>query len=266
MTTLALAIALGGCAGDRDNPFAGGDAEGDSTTASEVMGTSTSGGPGGGPDGGPGNGTLDEDSGGAEETGFGMDDDMPLVTTVPSVKQGTIDLGTYVLLEKVLVTAPTIAVGPGVRDLYVQDREGGLYSGIRISGGESSYDLRPGDLVDVLGRVRDLGGFRFIEGNADFIVEEGDPPPLEVDVNDLLPGSVAEEVFEGVLIRLHDLKVSADDDGTPLLDTLVRLDARFAEDLPPVEPGTALWSIVGVLTMTPDGLAIAPRSAGDLDQ
>lgn len=64
-----------------------------------------------------------------------------------------IPVGTYVLLEGVVVTTPAAEVGPGVRDLYAQDREGGLYSGIHITE-VFDLDLRLGNLVDVVGYVR----------------------------------------------------------------------------------------------------------------
>lgn len=96
-------------------------------------------------------------------------------------------------------------------------------------------------------------------------MEDDEPLPLKVDVEILGSGIVSVEVREGVLVRLADLNVTADEDGTPLLDDRVRLDDRFANDLPPIGLGNAVRSVVGVLMVLPEGLAIGPRSAADLD-
>lgn len=265
--TLATTLALTGCAGDRVNPFADGDtsdsAETQSTAASTTgtaTSTSTDGGPGGGDtlDGGDG----PADSGGAEETDFGMDDDMPLVTSVPSIKHGSIAAGTLVLIEDAIVTTPAGLADEGGAELYVEDREGGQYSGIVVRGVHDDDLLQPGALVDVVGRVRDGIEHRFIEGEAYYFGDEPQPAPLETSIPAIGESLAA---YEGVLIRLTNLKVSEDTDGTPLLDFKLRLDSRFASDLPPLGPGDGLFSIVGVLMATPQGLAIGPRSAQDLN-
>lgn len=226
-----------------------------------VGATSTSGG-----DGPDSDEFGDGESGGAEESGFGMDDDLPLVTSIPSIKEGMVEIGQYVLVEGALVST-TIAIDDDegdTQELYAQDRRGGQYSGIAVRGLFSSNSIRPGSEVDLLGYVRIVDGQRFIDGTAMFVQQLDDPPALFVEASALAPGSLAVAAHEGVLVRLDNLKVGIAPDGTTMLDTMIRLDPRFADDLPPLSPGDALAAVVGPLMLTPQGLAIGPRSADDL--
>ncbi|MEX1361540.1 MAG: hypothetical protein AB1Z98_00315 [Nannocystaceae bacterium] len=261
---IAAAISMAtvtACITDDGSGFEDGSDDAPAAMTATASATSTSGG-----DGSSNDEFGDGDSGGAEESGFGMDDDLPLVTSIPSIKEGMVEIGQYVLVEDALVTTP-IAIDDEEGDeqeLYAQDGEGGQYSGIAVRGLFPTNSLRPGSQVDLLGYVRIADGQRFIDGTVAFVEQRDDPPALFVEASALDPGSLAVAAHEGVLVRLENLKVGVAPDGTTMLDTTIRLDPRFADELPPLSPGDALAAVVGPLMLTPQGLAIGPRSADDL--
>lgn len=210
-------------------------------------------------------------TGSAEDEGFGMDDDMPLVAKIPPIKEGLIPVGELVELRDVRATTPIGGASHGsLVELYVQDPEGGARSGILVRmPGELPGFVLPGDEVSVVGVVRRADGVRYLLSKPDDIHVPGfagELGPIVLDTADLTPWSPVINDHEGVLVRLEDVDVTALlPGGQPVLDGVLHVDTRFASDLPPLPGvGGTLQSIVGPLVVTPEGLAIAPRHGDDV--
>ncbi|MCX4247847.1 hypothetical protein [Paraliomyxa miuraensis] len=222
-----------------------------------------------GVDGGS-SGTGMDSTGGFEDDGFGMDDDMPLVVKVPDIKEGQVAVGTLVELQKVrLITPKGSAPHGSLLEFYVQDPEGGARSGILVRiDGSLSLDLQPGDEATIQGVVRRADGIRYLLCGADDIVVtswQGDLPPAVLEVGELVGNSPVIMDFEGSLVRIEDVDVTGTTSmGDPLLEGVLVLDDRFGEGLPVLGPGQALGSVTGALMITPQGLAIGPRSGDDV--
>ncbi len=277
LMSIVLAVA---CAGDRVAPGGAGEVTsedggsepgspmsasttvmpdpGGGDTLTSTTGTSTSTGLGGG-------------TSGAEDTDFGMDDDMPLLTSIPSIKEGTVPLGTLVqLCDVVLTTDSTDARLGSVGELYLQDPMGGAYSGIfvRTTGGPAK--LIEGETVDIIGRVRAGVGYRFISAQqqAIFPSSEKSKPvvPELIEIDTLQPFHPNVSSYEGVVVELVDLTVTGQEQGNePILQGQIYVDWRFYQATPPIlEPGISVFTVVGPLMITPMGLAIGPRTPDDL--
>lgn len=234
--------------------------------------TTTTGGNGGGEP--EGDGTIDDGgSGGAEEsgTGFGMDDDMPLVADIPSIKMGEVAIGEWVHIPDAIATTRDVGYEEGWRELCVQDPIGGQYSGVVVQVPDNNEFFVPGDPVEVVGVVRQGLGYVYIDatGRNDEIDVTGDDwpelTPVDLDVNTIFPFSPTLPAHQAVVVRLQNLKVtSVQPSGSAVLDGRVVVDERYSGELPPLEVGDTLSEALGPLLLTPDGIAIAPRSADDL--
>lgn len=214
-------------------------------------------------------------SGGNEGDTFGMDDDFPIAASVPDVQQGLFDLGELVEFSELVVTSPVGASATGAqRELFVQDPEGGLYSGILVRFDVAPVNeamLVPGRMVDVVGEVRGQDGHVLIHvlpSGFSTIALGGmtaEPPPEQRFAEELTPDAPDARALDGVLVEILEPLVTDEEAcmGEFVVDDTVRVDDRFT-DLPVVPTGEALGAIRGPLTFAGDRYEIAPRTAADV--
>lgn len=225
--------------------------------------------PGGDPDDG---GECDD---GAEDTGFGMGDDMPLPFAVYDVQQGMVLPDELVVLSNVVITTPVAGSEalPGGFERFVQELDGGPYSGLRIASITANLDLAAvGDAVDVIGRIRAQDGYYLleVESATDITVlgPETLPEPIVVSAVDLLPDNPMARAYEGASVRV-DMATVTDDrpcDGEFILEDAVRVDDRFMPDaLAAPTTGEILASVRGVLVYATDSYELAPPDPGAIE-
>lgn len=218
-------------------------------------------------------------TGGAEDTGVGMGDDFPLVTSVYELQLGDVPVGEYVQLDGVIVTSPAAPVPGGVGVMFtVEEPEGGMHSGITVRAASSSTveSLQPGDVVSVLGDHHSRYVFSLLSLSSDGLTVTGTasmPPPVVVPADEIeavSAGGMDAKPLESVLIRVLQPEVV---DPRPCageieIQAALRVDDRFlattGESLPTPEDG-GFSAIVGPLLYTYNGFEVAPRSLDDFE-
>ena len=253
----------------------------DGSASAESVGSPTDGstsvaeptGPGEGPTGGDSSvrcedGLWSGGEDGAEDTGFGMGDDMPLPLTVYEVQQGDGPDRALVGIANVVVTTPAAQseLLP-CTELFVQELAGGAYSGLRIQaeGFDPSTVLAVGDTVDIVGRLSRSGDYVLLEvRNGDDLSVTGTAPlpePVVVEAAALGWADPTARPYEGVMVRVQMATVTDDDpcDGEFELEDTVRVDDRFVPSaLPSPAQGEVLGAVEGVLVYASDGYELAP--------
>ncbi|MBI5610106.1 MAG: hypothetical protein HY902_14620 [Deltaproteobacteria bacterium] len=112
----------------------------------------------------------------------------------------------------------------GLVGIYVQQKNGGQWSGIYVIGKKDSEidQVAPGDVITITGDVKDY--YCFTEVNNKFAVIESQgqemPMPITVTTDDIgdIAGKDKTEPYESVLVQLHDVVVGDDalgSDGKP---------------------------------------------------
>lgn len=205
---------------------------------------------------------------GPEDSGFGMGDDMPLPLTIYEIQQGNAPDNTRVTLTNVVVTTPTASSEslPG-SELFVQELEGGPYSGLRIhaSGFDPGAAITVGQTADITGTIIANGPYFLLSIESDDeIVLTGTaalPEPVVVSTGDLQPEDPDARAYEGVsvLVQMATVTANAACNGEFILDDAVRVDDRFMPDAlvdPP--PGQVFESVRGVLIYASDSYELAP--------
>jgi hypothetical protein len=225
---------------------------------------------GGDDDGGDGDGDGDGDGG----------------NTVYEVQDEATPVGTPVELRGVVVTAVD-TFGARTGSIYVQEPDGGPFSGVLVFlGGTAAAGLVPGDIVDVIGGVKDefalnddMTGRTLTEvsppqGGAITVTKVGDgevPAPEVVLPQDLAASDDEAEKWEGVLIRFDNVRVfqpprnvSSSD------DTLTELDitgpfpvSSSLASLQALDEGDCLASLTGLGDYF-FSYKLLPRSAADI--
>ncbi|MEX1363891.1 MAG: hypothetical protein AB1Z98_12235, partial [Nannocystaceae bacterium] len=212
---------------------------------------------------------------GAEDTNFGMGDDMPLPFSVYEVQQGQAPQMMRVALTDVVVTTPA-ARSEALAGLerFVQEQQGGPYSGIRIHSSAVDLDtaVSVGDTVDIVGSVTPHRGYYMltIDSSEDLTVTgtAALPEPIVVAAADLRPEDPAARPYEGVPVRVQMATVTDDDpcDGEFILDAVVRVDDRFAPNaLATPEDGQVFVAVEGVLIYADDSYELAPPDSSSLE-
>lgn len=209
-------------------------------------------------------------------------------TTVYDIQRGTFPVGTWVLVDSVIVTA--IDLVPTTFGFHVQERGGGPYSGILCYMQYQRPDtvggvgLEVGDLVRVWGRYGEYNRHSEIEtywsGGGIQILQKhyGEPPCTLLSCADLGYGvedSTFAEQWEGVFICVDTVQVVAvgsfgewtvieyhNHPGSGLGDSL-RIDDKLFALIPP-SVGEVLASIKGVYAEEWGNYRVWPRSYDDL--
>lgn len=242
-------------------------------------GDGSSGDMGGTGDGGPldtNGATLDDgvldSSGGAEESGFGMDDDMPLVASIPEIKSGTFGIGSYVRIPAAIVTSDP-GQPPAGAGFFLQDYAATSFAGIRVGDAEEFSPNPRGETVWLIGTVaRDSEGSPFLRPErieATGLASE--PDPLRTELTTVDPSSPDREPLRDMVLEV--MNGSGDpmevlEELEPMVFTLqpgVVVDLRaFDVAAPSLAPGTMLQSVTGILVADGDRSAILPRDAEDI--
>ncbi len=203
----------------------------------------------------------------SDDSSMGIGDDMPLVASIPDIRQGAINLGTWVLLEDVVIISPkTASEWSSDSEFFVQDPAGGPWSGLRLRTGPLETIPAEGEAVDVVGRVRSGPGGRML----DVVIPDEDivglgpvelPPPTLVSIDDLAVATAQDNPYEGIGIRVEQVAVTDDDpcEGEFVIEDIARVDDRYAPaQIEAPTTGTMLAAVEGVLIFAGDALEIAP--------
>lgn len=223
-----------------------------------------------------GSGTTDGESGttDADSSTGARDDD-----TIYEIQDGTIAEASPVAVERVIVSA----VAPDLGGLFVQEPDGGKYSGIwvAVGDGQDIAALAIGDEVDVLGVAAEIGSRTAIDASAGGVTPTGvqglvvEPEPL---LTEALTTPALAEPWESVLIRISGAPLSVagiiDAGEFKLVDADVALVVDdFLFDVPAdvvafpgFDAGATFTQIAGVLNVDGDfdGYKLAPRRPDDL--
>jgi hypothetical protein len=281
MIMWGLAAAMVGCGGVSEPLEA--DLAVDDDAADEAGGgsaTSTSGGAHDvdGGDGGAGThpSATDEwgdSSGGVEDSGFGMSDDMPLVADIPDIKRGEVPEGTWITIEQVRPSS-----GRAELDLdawfYVQDPTAEEHMGLRVA-------LQPGDAmpaqerwVDLVGYVdHDEQGWRLelesaVEGGLHSLVAA---PRVRIAALTAADAGIFDDSVVHVVEPALVVTRSGSVPGTLLVGPATGFSGFVIVDLRPFgldgampPPGTPLSRLRGVVEIGGPRPVILPRSTDDL--
>jgi hypothetical protein len=248
-----VVVLLGGCAGDADEAPEGGSTTSDAPLCEDDFWHG------------------DE---GADDTGLGMGDDMPLPITIAELQQGVLYENVWVELTGVVVTTPAAdsEVMAG-RELFAQDPDGGPFSGLRLVGVEfdPGQIVAPGDGADVVGHVRVNEGFVLLQiDGMEGLTPRGPaavPAPTRVEIADLAPDSESARRYEGVIVEVVDATVTDDDPcaGEFVLDDTLRVDDRFAPgQLGARAEGDVVTAARGVFVRASESYELAPPRASDV--
>lgn len=217
-------------------------------------------------------------SGGVEDTGIGMTGDFPLSATIYEIRMGGVPGGELVQLTSVVVTAPPVLAADGEKtQLFVQELDGGPYSGINVLIDNSTAQvdaLMPGDLVTVRGDFVERYVFATIdvydaEAAFDFVGTDVVPAPMIVDPAMVTAGGELAESLESVLVEVEQAQV-VDPTACPgevLVQAQLKVDDRFlaADGVALPAPASGVYTrIAGPLIYTYNGFEIAPRTLADL--
>ncbi len=154
-----------------------------------------------------------------------------------------------------LVTVDTDTLDAVNNVVFLQDATGGI---LLQEFGSQSIDFVPGDNVLVTGTVDTFQGQTFISAptNVELISQGGAPPdPVVITTNDL---ATMGETWEGSLVEIHDVAITAGtwpspgfdgsvtiDDGSGPATLFIDADTSLDDDGAPVEP---TFEVRGVLT------------------
>lgn len=224
--------------------------------------------------------TDDLSTGDSSDTGTGdsstgaRDDD-----TIYEIQDGTIAEASPVVALRVIVSA----VAPDLTGLFVQEPDGGKYSGIwvAVGDGQDIAALAIGDEVDVLGVAAELGSRTAIDASAGGVTPTGvqglvvEPEPL---LTEALTTPVLAEPWESVLIRISgaplsvvgiidagEFKILGGDVALAVDDLLFNVPADVGA-FPGFDAGATFTQIAGVLNADGDFdvYKLAPRRPDDL--
>lgn len=199
--------------------------------------------------------------------------------TIYEIQDGTIAEASPVVVERVIVSA----VAPDLGGLFVQEPDGGKYSGIwvAVGDGQDIAALAIGDEVDVLGVAAELGSRTAIDASAGGVTPTGvqglvvEPEPL---LTEALTTPVLAEPWESVLIRISgaplavagiidagEFKLVDEDVALAIDDFLFDVPADGVA-FPGFDVGATFTQIAGVLNADGDFdvYKLAPRRPDDL--
>ncbi len=199
---------------------------------------------------------------------------VPPSDAIHDIQQGMVPTGTRVHLAHVVVTAPPTPWG----DMFVQELEGGPWSGVFVSIADpDDLALAIGDLVTLDGTYNESYGTStiFVDSGGDVtLVGTVEPPePILVAPDAIATGGASAESYEGVLVRVTNVDCvdpnpdSPEDYGEFTVTGGLRVDDMyfdFYERFMP-EAGDPIDEIAGVLHYTWSNFKLEPRSAFDID-
>lgn len=222
-----------------------------------------------------GDSTSNDDSqatGGVEESGFGMGDDLPLATEIPQIKQGQIPSRSRVELRGVVLSSPEGEIDLA-RSYFVRDPGLDSFAGLRLAvppvfetpSGERTLELIGTVLLD------DRRGWTL---SLERVLESSDSAPsIEPVVTELAmiaQGGSQREALADMLVRIDDSEgemlwiSNVRGNGFELSEQLVVDLEPFGVRLDPPAVGTTLTSITGLVLLEGEHTVLLPRSDDDL--
>ena len=197
------------------------------------------------------------------DTGGGQD------ATIYDLQMGKFKLNDPVTLKDVVATSGLTFKKDG---FFVEDPMGGEYSGVFVFVGKNIVTVQPGDVFTISGTYDEF--FEYTElkvAAAADIVKTGTAPvpaPELVSAADIATGGPKAENYEGVLVQVDDVKVTAavDMNGEFIVDAKLRIDDLFFTKVDWVAPkvNDLYTSITGPLAYGFDNFKVAPRTLADL--
>lgn len=187
------------------------------------------------------------------------------------------ELDTPVRLEGVVVTAVDRYQQTGsmsrVNQLWVQDPEGGPWSGIfifnRFADGAHRADvsgIAPGDIVTIEGTFTEAFGKLQVALGTIVVTGSGSvPEPAVVDAASLAPDGEGIARWEGTLVRVENVEIAAAQNnfGNTMTTAGMSIQNEIHEVQPPFAVGETFEAILGIVHLF-NGPHLAPRSADDL--
>jgi len=221
---------------------------------------------------------IDWDQGGNPTTGnpttgdptTGPTTGEPEDVTIYDIQQGMVSENTVVTLKDVIVSTP---VGFKGEDMFVQEADGGEYSGIHIYlKNVADPGLSVGDVVTLTGEYQEFyDDSQIVIDNASNIMSTGSgpaPDPVDVDADDVKTGGPMQENYEGVLVRVSDVNVTATDDmfGEWEVSNGLVMDSMFVtfDDWPSPMLNDFYSSLTGAMFYNYEKARMAPRDAADI--
>ena len=183
-------------------------------------------------------------------------------------------MGKYQLMDPVTVEGVIATSGLTFKQdgFFVQDPNGGEYSGIFVYIGGNKVAVAPGDVLTIAGTYDEFFTYSEIKiAKPADIIKTGTAPvpaPAVVTSAEVATGGAKAENYEGVLVQVKNAKVSdaVDMNGEFIVDTKLRVDDLFFAKVDWVAPkiGDTFTTITGPLAYTFDNFKVAPRTLADL--
>jgi predicted extracellular nuclease len=189
--------------------------------------------------------------------------------TVYDLQMGKFTINDPVTLEGVIVTSGLTFKKDG---FFVQDPMGGEFSGVFVYINKNMVTVAPGDVLTIKGTYDEFFDYTELKvAAAADITKTGTAPvpaPELVAAADIATGGPKAEAYEGVLVMVENVEVSApvDMNGEFIVDTKLRVDDLFFAKADWVAPaiGDTYQSIVGPLSYSFNEFKLAPRTAADI--
>lgn len=194
---------------------------------------------------------------------------MPEEHTIYEIQQGMVPVLSPVLVKGAIVSSPLTFKKDG---FFIQDAQGGEFSGIYVFIDTNVVDVKPGDVVDVEGVYDEFFEFSQIKISAPAQVKVtgmGAPPAPElVTEADIATGGPKQENYEGVLVTVENVQVAAVDmmfGEFELTDGLFVDDVFFLKaDWPAAMAGDMFTAITGPLAWSFNESRLYPRGVSDI--
>ena len=212
------------------------------------------------------------------------DVELPVQVTIYDIQDESSEnhpvVGSLVSIKGVLATSPLALISSTsqLRGFFVQEKNGGAYSGIMVVGYESvlpgTYQYEIGDEFDIVGVYKEFKGNNETYSNSEIeikeIVKTGNkaevPAPVKIDdPSKIATGGNSSAMYQGVLVELNGVSVTkgADTYGEWTVDGNLHVDDMFYSYKPAV--GTRFTRLVGILHTSFDNYKLEPRDENDIE-
>jgi predicted extracellular nuclease len=190
--------------------------------------------------------------------------------TIPQIQGGDVPVNSLVLVEEVVVTSPPTFEGDM---FFVMDPAGGEYSGIAVFLYDpTGLQVRPGDRITVNGAYQEYyeQSQLVLESVADIeVLGTADLPPAEVvTAADVATGGSRQENYEGVLVTVEDVTVTAPANmyGEWQIEGALQVDDLFFTDdtWPEPQADAVFTSITGVMTYSFEEAKLCPPGLAEI--
>ena len=192
-----------------------------------------------------------------ETTGDPTDPEPGESVSISEIQMGDVSEGANVTITDVVVTSPSDGSG-----FFVQDPDGGTYSGIYVYG--TSMVVSVGDQMTVTGEVVEYYDFTEIVVGSDSDISITGTGTVSVTT---LSGPPSDwEAYEGMLIQFDAISLASDPDEYGQSQTSwsdLTIDDKFYTYMDDFSNGDAFSSITGLLAYSYSAWRIYPRNMDD---